>query len=133
MKARIIGGIREADFRDPLGGLWIQAVDFPMAVTNFDATEPTDPEEVTLHDEDDLHSWAERTFDELGYEIFYLEIPVNSGTATEGFQPRLLLDLISSKKAEYENAAPDTPQGARERDAVIAALDTLQTHARALL
>lgn len=123
---RMIGGIREADHKDPLGGLWLQAVAFPMSVTNYDALDPGDPDEITVHDEADLRAWADSAFDELGYEIFGLEIPVQNG-------PRNVLTLISVKKAEYEKAKPSTPEGAGERDAVIAALDTLEVHARALL
>lgn len=78
MRARMIGGIREADHRDPLGGLWLQAVAFPMSVTNYDALEPEDPDEITVGDEDELRKWADSAFDEIGYEIFDLDIPSGS-------------------------------------------------------
>jgi len=121
MKVRLIGGIREVDPKDPLMGLQLQAVAFPMTVPNYGAASLSDPEEVTLHDDDELRAWAEKAYDETGYEIFGLEVPGPG---------RQILDLISAKKTEYENASPSTPGGVGEKEAVLAALGTLETHAR---
>ena len=46
---------------------------------------------------------------------------------------RRALSLIRDKKREYETAAPSITEGRGEREAVIAALETLHAHARTKL
>lgn len=128
MKVNMIAGIREPDFRDPLMGLWIEPVSFPMIVTNYDAEELDDPEEITLSTKEELKEWAGRAFDEMGYEVFDMEISLNYEAPRCLHHNQTVLDLISSKKAEYQRAARST-----EVDAVLAALDTLHVHASALV
>ena len=74
MRVRVIGGIREMDHKDPLCGLWLEFVRFPMVVTNHEAEHASDPHELTLHTEDELRRWADRAFDEDGYQIWDLSL-----------------------------------------------------------
>lgn len=138
MKVRFIGGIREGDHKDPLMGAEIQPVIFPMTVPNYDATEASDPEtsdpeELVIRDDSELEQWAEKSFEENGYEIFTLDIPIDSSGNPAANQQDRILALISAKKTEYEDAAPSTPEAEAERGAVVAALHTLEIHARDLV
>jgi hypothetical protein len=136
VRVRLIGGFREGDPKDPLMGLELQAVAFPMSVVNYDATGPSDPEEITLNSETELIDWANSAFDETGYEIFTIEIqqaPMPTDIQMFPNDPGKLLDLITAKKTEYEDSAPSTPEAGAEREAVVAALETLEIHARDVL
>lgn len=77
MKVRMIGGIREMQFSDPLCGLRLEPVAFPIEVINYDAAEPDDPEWLTIHDEDGLKAWADSAFPD-GYELWDMEVPVGA-------------------------------------------------------
>ncbi len=70
MQVRLIGGIREPNHKDPLGGLYLEEVSFPMDVTNYAAEEIDDPDETTLHNEAQLRAWADVAFEDTGYEIW---------------------------------------------------------------
>lgn len=130
MKVRMIAGMREGVPKDPLSGIDIWPVQFPMRVINYQAANAEDQAELSINDEDELIEWAEVAFDEMGYEIFTMEIepapplPKPAGTASK------IISLISKKKEEYEDTAPSTPEAEAERDAVVDALDTLEIHAR---
>ena len=70
MKVRVIAGIREVNISDPLCGTWIEFVSFPMVVTNYEVEDPDDPEEITLHNEEELLAWANVAFEHDGYELW---------------------------------------------------------------
>lgn len=132
MRVRLIGGIREMDQKDPLLGLWLEPVVFPMAVINYQATKPSDQDELVLYSEDELIAWAEDAFGEDGYQIFVLEVPADTKASPQLAREHPLLHLIREKKAEYERAAATSEQGRAEIEAVVAALEGLYTHARTL-
>ena len=91
---RVIGGIRETDFSDPLLGLWIEFVSFPMTLTNHKVESPGDPEEITVHNEDELKSWADVAFEPDAYELWDLQIPLGAILAST-FQPGYLFDPLA--------------------------------------
>ena len=78
MKVRVIAGIREVNISDPLCGTWIEFVSFPMVVTNYEVESPEDPEEIMLHNEDDLIAWANVAFEYDGYEIWDAHVPLGA-------------------------------------------------------
>lgn len=145
MRIKLIGGIRQGNLKDPLMGLELRAVVYPMSVTNYDATEPSDPEEITIADEDELIAWADSAFEDMGYEIFTLDVEaaeedldplqpaMNTADAAgpaDAVNAAKIIGIISAKKREYEDSAPSTPEAEGERDAVVAALATLEIHAK---
>lgn len=125
MKVRMIGGIREINEKDPLCGLWLKFVQFPMVVTNYEATDVRESDQLTLYNEDELRHWADRAFGEMGYQIWDMEVPITDTHPA--------MELVSRKSNEYRRAAPSTPEARGERDAVLAAFDTLMVHLRASL
>lgn len=127
MRVRLIGAIRQMNPKDPLLGLWLEPVVFPMAVINYEATCPTDHDELVLYSESELIAWAEDAFGEGCYEIFDVAVPTPA-TASPGLaREHPLLHLIREKKGEYEQAAISSEQSRFEIEAVIAALNTLLT------
>ena len=62
MKVRMIGGVRHVEPSDPLCGLWLEPVAFPMEVLDYDLESDTHLELVTLDDEADLETWAGTAF-----------------------------------------------------------------------
>lgn len=132
MRVRLIGGIREVNHKDPLLGLWLEPVVFPMAVINYHATTMSDPDELVLYSEQELTTWAEDAFSEVGYEIFDVEVPADGADSSKPRREHPLMHLIREKKTEYERAAATSQQSRSEIEAVIAALDSLLTHARAI-
>ena len=49
-----------------------------MTVTNYEIEGPDGPEEITLHNENDLIAWADVTFEQDGYEIWDTHVPLGA-------------------------------------------------------
>lgn len=132
MRVRLIGAVREMNPKDPLLGLWLEPVVFPMAVINYEAKDPSDHDELVLYSENELIAWAENAFEEVGYEIFDVELPADTAGSAGPQREHPLLHLIREKKAEYEQAAATSKQARGEIEAVVAALESLLAHARTI-
>ena len=76
MKVRVIAGVRDVNISDPLCGIWIEFVAFPMTLTDYASDDPGDPK-ITVNDEDELVAWARGAFEPDGYEIWDMEIPTS--------------------------------------------------------
>ena len=117
MKVRLIGGIRHMEISDPLCGAWIEYVAFPMSVTNYEAENPEDPEEITLYDEDELRAWADATFEPEGYQIWDTEIPGGAVLDPEGrdeIRRHELAEALVSLSTAYDDDPKGQVRGALE-------------------
>ena len=125
MRVRLIGSIRGVDTSDPLCGAWIEFVAFPMSVTDYQAESPEDPEEVTLHDEDQLRAWANTAFEPEGYQIWDAEIPAGAVLDPEGqdeLRRHELAEALISLSTAYDDPAGGVRDALEQALAVIRAV-----------
>ena len=125
MRVRLIGGIREINTSDPLCGAWIEFVAFPMTVANYEAESTEDPEEITLHDEDELTAWADTAFEPEGYQIWDAEIPAGAVLDPDGqdeVRRHELAEALVSLSTAYDDPAGGVRDALEQALAVISAV-----------
>lgn len=121
MKVKMIGGVRHVEPSDPLCGLWLEPVAFPMEVLDYDLDSATHLELITLHDEVQLNAWAGTAFPD-GYELWDMEVPagaVPKAEDREDVRRREIADALASLSTAYDDPHATVLEALEEALAVI--------------